>query len=124
MTEALVSTGSRVLDEIAGVIGTRAALVLGCAFRGERVYIPKDPAREPRIAEAIGEELARALCDVMGGTLVSIPVRVLLHHAVKQLDDSGEMTKREIARHLKIREAQVYEILKRWREDERQPRLL
>jgi hypothetical protein len=55
VTEALVSTGSRVLDEIAGVIGTRAALVLGCAFRGERVYIPKDPAREPRIAEAIGQ---------------------------------------------------------------------
>lgn len=123
MTEALVSTGSRVLDEIAGVIGTRAALVLGCAFRGERVYIPKDPAREPRIAEAIGEELARALCDVMGGTPVSVPVRVVLHHAVKQHADAG-MTRRDIARHLKIREAQVYEILKRWREDERQPRLL
>jgi len=122
VTEALASTGSRVLDEIVGVIGTRAALDFGCAFRGERVYIPKDPAREPRIAEAIGEELAQALCDVMGGTLVSVPVRAVLHHAVKQLAETG-MTRRDIARHLKIREAQVYEILKRWREDERQPRL-
>lgn len=122
MTEALVSTGSRVLDEIAGVIGPKAAIILGCEFRGERVYIPKDPALEPRIAEAIGEELARALCDAMFGTHISVPVRAVIHQRVKQLAEEG-VTKREIARHLKIREAQVYEILKRWREEPKQLRL-
>lgn len=123
MTEAFISTGSAVLDEIAAVIGPKAAIDFGCEFRGERVYIPKDPAHEPRIAEAIGEDLARALCDAMWRTHVSIPVRAVIHQKVKQLAEEGTMTKREIARHLKIREAQVYEILKRWREDSQQLRL-
>lgn len=117
------STGSAVLDEIAAVIGPKAAIDFGFEFRGERVYIPKDPAREPRIAASIGEVLAQQLCDAMWRTHVSIPVRVVLHQKVMQLAEEGTMTKREIAHHLKIREAQVYEILKRWREDKRQMRL-
>lgn len=122
MTTAFASTGSAVLDEIAAVIGAKAAIDFGCEFRGERVYIPKDPAHEPRIAAAIGDELARKLCDAMWRTHVSIPVRAVVHQKVKQLAEEG-VTKREIARLLKIREAQVYEILKRWREDAKQLRL-
>jgi Homeodomain-like domain len=122
VTIEFISTGSAVLDEIAAVIGPKAAIDFGCEFRGERVYIPKDPAHEPRIAAAIGEPLARMLCDAMWRTHVSIPVRAVIHQKVKQLAEDG-VTKREIARLLKIREAQVYEILKRWREEPKQLRL-
>ncbi|MFO6448939.1 hypothetical protein ACLBKU_17540 [Erythrobacter sp. NE805] len=120
MTEELASTGSRVLDEIAGVIGLKAAIDFGCAFRGERVYIPQNPAREPRIAEAIGEELAQRLCDTMWRTVVRVPMSAVLHLKVKQLDAEGQMTRREIARHLNIREGRVYEILQRARREEAQ----
>lgn len=123
MTTAFASTGSAVLDEIAELIGQAAALDFGVEFRGERVYVPKDPAREPRIAEAIGEDKTRLLCDIMGGTIVRVPMRAVLELKVKQLADEGTMTRREIARHLRIREGRVYEILERARREQDQLRL-
>lgn len=123
MTAEFASTGSTVLDEIAAVIGPKAALDFAVEFRGERVYIPQNPAREPRIAEAIGEELARKLCDTMFRTIVRVPMRAVLEHKVKQLADEGKMTRREIARHLRIREGRVYEILERARKERDQLRL-
>ncbi|MEM8724327.1 MAG: hypothetical protein AAGE86_02290 [Pseudomonadota bacterium] len=124
MTAETISTGSAVLDDIAEVIGFAAALDLGVEFRGERVYIPKDPAKQPRIAEAIGEDRARVLCDAKWRTHVSMPMGVVLHHKVKQMAETGKFTRRAIAKDLRIREARVYEILRKWREDESQPRLL
>lgn len=122
MTTAFASTGSAVLDEIAAVIGPQAALDFAVEFRGERVYIPQNPAREPRIAQAIGEELARKLCDTMFRTIVRVPMRAPLEHKVKQLAAEG-WTRREIARHLRIREGRVYEILERARKEQDQLRL-
>ena len=51
-------TGSRILDDIAEVIGETAAYALAWEFKGERVYLPKDHTREPRLAGIVGEETA------------------------------------------------------------------
>ncbi|PIW54612.1 MAG: hypothetical protein COW16_10515 [Sphingomonadales bacterium CG12_big_fil_rev_8_21_14_0_65_65_10] len=118
------TTGSHVLDELAEVIGREAALELAWEFRGERLYIPKDKTREPRIAEAIGETAATKFCDVFWRTTITLPMTVALKHKVLQLVEQGEMTKREIARFCHIREARVYDIIARDRDDKRQPRLL
>ena len=97
---------------------------LAWEFRGQRLYVPQDPNREPRIAAAIGEELARKLCDSFWRTTVTVPMNVVLAWKVQQLADEG-ITKREIARLCCIREARVYAILAAAREsDDRQPRLL
>lgn len=124
MIDECASTGSAVLDDIAEVIGFAAAIDLGVEFRGEKLYIPKDPARQPRLAEAIGEDRARVLCDALWRTHVSLPLAVVLHHKVKMMADSGEFTRNAIARCLKISEPRVYAILRRWRDEESQPRLL
>ncbi len=50
MTTEFASTGSAVLDEIAAVIGPKAALDFAVEFRGERVYIPQNPALRCHVA--------------------------------------------------------------------------
>ncbi len=50
-------------------------------------------------------------------------MRAVLEQKVKQLADEGAMTRREIARHLRIREGRVYEILERARREQDQLRL-
>jgi hypothetical protein len=108
-------TGSRVLDDLAEVIGEEAAFALAAEFLGEQVYIPKDPATEPGVAAAIGDELAAKLCGVFGGETVAMPSKVVIERRVVQLAAQG-VTKREIARQLKIRQPRVFAILKRHRE--------
>lgn len=112
----LQSTGSTVLDDVAEVIGRRAALDLALEFRGERLYVPKDPAREPLIAKTIGEELAAKFCAAFWRTHIAMPMGIALEHRVRELAAQGELTKREIARLLRIREARVYAILQRQRD--------
>lgn len=118
----IIGTGSRILDDLAEVIGEEAAFALAWEFRGQRVYVPQDPAREPRIAAAIGEALAIKFCDVFWRTIVSFPLNVLLVRKVRLLAGQ-KVTKREIARQCCIREARVYAILAAHGED-RQLRLL
>lgn len=103
-------TGSRVIDDLAEVIGEDAAMELAWHFRGQRLYVPKDPANEPEIGGAIGDEKARHFCDVFGGTSVPVPFSPVVRWKVLQLADEG-LTKREIARQCCIREARVYSIL-------------
>lgn len=109
-------TGSQVLDDLAEVIGQDAVMALGWEFRGQRLYVPKDPAREPRIAEAIGDEATRQFCRIFGGTMVAFPMKVLIEARVRELAAAG-VTKTEIARRLSIREARVYAILAAARDD-------
>jgi len=112
-------TGSRILDDLAEVIGEEAAFALAWEFRGERVYVPKDPALEPRIAEAIGEDNARRFCETFWRTLMSFPTKVIIERKVMELASANPpVPKREIARRLKIREARVYAILARQRDED------
>lgn len=122
-------TGSKVLDALAEDIGKEAAFALATEFRGEVVYIPKDPAVEPRLAAAIGEELAQHLCDQHWRTYINFPSKVVIERLVVQLAEQTEprLTKREIAQRLKIRQARVFAILAKHREAEasaRQSQLL
>jgi len=111
-------TGSRILDDLSEVIGEEAAFALAAEFMGERVYIPKDPAIEPRIEQAIGVEKAAQLCEAFWRTYIPFPTRVVIERLVVQLAERTDppMTKREIAQTLKIRQALVFAILKRHRE--------
>lgn len=117
MLPASAGTGSRVLDEVAEVIGVEATFALAEEFMGERVYIPKDPGNEPRIAETIGADQARKLCDVLWRTIVPFPVKVVIERRAIELAGQG-LTKQEIARRLKISQSRVFAILKRQQEKE------
>jgi ketopantoate reductase len=111
MTRATKSlTGSQVLDDVAEVIGAQAALDLAFEFRGCRLYVPKDPDREPRIAAAIGAELAAKLCDHYYRTIMYMPISEALRLKAHALCAQG-ITKREIAEALHITERRVYRLL-------------
>ena len=116
---ASIDTGSRVLDDIAAVVGEEAALALAWAFRGEMLYIPKDPATEPGIADAIGAEAAVKLCEVFYRTTCYMPFTAILQRKVRELDDAG-LTRKAIARKLHIAERRVYRILESGDHDSRQ----
>lgn len=103
-------TGSRILDDLAEVIGEEAAFALAWEFRGQRLYVPKDPQVEPLIARAIGEALAAKFCDAFWRTTIYLPMREATRRKVHTLARSG-MTRREIARVAKIAERQVYRLL-------------
>lgn len=104
------STGSTVLDEIFEVIGEDAGWKLAEEFIGQRLYIPKDPATDPRIAKAIGDEMTAKLCSALWRTTVSIPTQPVIERLVAQLASQGR-TKNEICRALHITERQVYRVL-------------
>ncbi|WP_067734465.1 hypothetical protein [Novosphingobium naphthalenivorans] len=108
-------TGSQILDDLAEVIGEEAAFALGWEYIGLRLYIPRDPASEPGLASAVGEELARKVCDTFHGTLIPFPHKAVIERRVLQLADQGK-TRFDIARQLKMRERRVYEILQRERD--------
>ncbi len=119
---SISGTGSTVLDDLAEVIGEAAALALAWEFRGERVYFPKDPAREPRLAAAIGPPAAERLCRIFGGTHAPIPFKAVLDRKVAELaaQTDPKLTRREIARACCIAEPRVYAILKAQRESGRE----
>ncbi|MBD3728741.1 MAG: hypothetical protein IE933_03465 [Sphingomonadales bacterium] len=105
-------TGSRILDELAEVIGEQAALDLAWAFRGIMLYIPKNPETVPGIAAAIGDEAAAKLCDTFWRMPIYMPFGEALARKVRAMDEAGT-TRREIAMALGIAERRVYRILER-----------
>lgn len=110
---ASTGTGSRILDELAEVIGEEAALDLAWAFKGIDLYVPKDPATEPRIAEAIGQDAANRLCEIFYRTYVYMPFTLMLRRKVLALAAKGDLSRRDIALELGIPERRVYRILER-----------
>lgn len=103
-------TGSRVLDDLAEVIGEEAAILLACQFGGRRLYVPKYPAANPGIAEAIGVALAERLCEAFYRTTITIPMREANRRMVHKLSSEG-LERHDIARRLRITERQVYRLL-------------
>lgn len=103
---------SRILQELAPVIGEAAALDLAWAFRGTILYVPKDPANRPQIAEAIGAEAAARLCDVFWDTSIYMPATEATEHKVRAMAAAGH-SRRAIALALGIGERRVYRILDR-----------
>lgn len=114
-------TGSRVLDDLAEVIGEEAAVQLACRFRGLRLYVPKDPASNPQIAEAIGAALAERLCEAFYRTTITIPIREANRRMVHKLSAEGR-DRQDIARTLHITERQVYRLLESASPSVRRPR--
>lgn len=104
-------TGSKVLDDIASVIGQEATRKLAYEFMGQRTYVPKFPETQPRIAQAIGPELAAKLCGAFWRLTLSFPVGLARSMRVLELHEKGE-TANEIARQLFMNERMVYRILR------------
>lgn len=103
---------SRILQDLAPVIGEGAALDLAWAFRGTILYVPKDPANRPEIAAAIGAAAAARLCEVFGGITIYMPATEATERKVRAMAAAGE-TRRAIALALGIAERRVYRILDR-----------
>lgn len=103
---------SRILQDLAQVVGEEAALDLVWAFRGVMLYVPKDPATKPEIAAAIGEEAAARLCEVFWGTPIYMPYTQALERRVHHMAAKGH-TRQAIALALGIAERRVYRILDR-----------
>lgn len=106
---ATTGTSSRILDDIAEVIGEAAAFALALEYRGQKFFVPKDPSGEPRIAAAVGEAAARQLCAVFWRLTLDLPFREALRREVHRL--AKDTPRREIARQLHISERQVYRML-------------
>jgi len=116
-----MTTGSALLDDIAVVIGTDAALRLSWRFRGQDLYIPRTIDRAPAIVKLLGPDLAQQLCDNYHGTTVGIPRGPGEKTMVLALAEEG-LTRQKIADRLGIGERQVYRILQR-QDDPRQHKL-
>lgn len=114
VTQSNSELGSKVLDDIASVIGIDATRKLAYEFMGQRAYIPKDPANQPRIAKAIGPELAARLCDAMWRLTMSFPVGLARSMRVLELYGEGQ-TAQEIARQLFMNERLVWRVLREHR---------
>lgn len=93
--------------------GAAAAAALVKAFGGTEIYIP-ETWREGHTLNVVGEELAKALCTMLGGETVLIPKELITsqarHRRAHELADEGLKTA-EIARALNLTERHVYKLL-------------
>lgn len=111
---ASIGLGSKALNEVAAVIGDEAALALALEFRGVGFYVSRDCKREPRIAKAIGAELAERFCNAFHGLPMTLPTGEAERRAVVHLATTRpDLTNRQIAETLHIKERQVYRLLKK-----------
>lgn len=112
------SLGSRILDDIAELIGDEAALRLSWRFRGLDLYIPQSlkTGRGPDIVATIGEDKAQLLIENFDTLTITIPKRPGERYMVAKLAE-GNRTRPEIAEELGIGERQVYRILQSLKDD-------
>lgn len=61
------------LNKIADVAGVRAAITLGTEMAGQEIYIPNTVNREHWLAKLVGLDEARAIAEVFGGHMISLP---------------------------------------------------
>lgn len=101
------------IREINANFGADAALALIDAFGGTEIYIP-ETWREGHALNVVGEELAKALCTMLGGSTVVIPKELITsqarHRRAHELAEKGHKTA-EIARALNLTERHVYKLL-------------
>ncbi|MEN5083701.1 Mor transcription activator family protein [Bosea sp. TWI1241] len=93
--------------------GVEAAVALVREFGGTEIYIPAD-WREDHPLNIVGEDLAKALCNLIGGATVVIPKELMTsearHRRARELAERGcKMS--EIARALHLTERYVYKLL-------------
>lgn len=107
-------SGWEQIDELAGIIGERAALRLSERFGGRRRYIKKHfPDLDP-IVQAIGREAADKLSEFYGGRdPITFPSKPGKYAAIYRLRDAGKLTVSEIAETLEKSERAIYLALAR-----------
>ena len=113
MNAPMPSTGSRVLDEIAAVIGREAALALARALGGQRLYVPRNFDPVSAVVAAIGADAAAELARTFFGTHIELPLKVARREiviAAKRLHP--EWTANQLAAHAGVSRWQVFAILR------------
>ncbi|MFA6966088.1 Mor transcription activator family protein [Bosea sp. (in: a-proteobacteria)] len=99
---------------VAAQFGVEAAVAMIEAFGGTEIYIP-ETWREGHPLNVVGQELAQALCNLIGGATVAIPKELITSQARHQraIELAGEGRKTaEIARALNLTERHVYKLLR------------
>ncbi|UXT99431.1 hypothetical protein [Agrobacterium tumefaciens] len=110
MTDARPMPAS--IEEIAETIGMRLALKIVQTFGGQETYFPKNPHDQHPVILALGKEDGFAVCNYMGGSLLSVPhcrPPRSVKAAIRRLEAEG-MSRGEIARHLGITQRWVREV--------------
>jgi hypothetical protein len=100
-------------------IPVRSLLRLSDEFYGIRVYVPSAPESTAAPAGVLSPEEFAALCAAYPSTYITIPKACALRRELIRLEimsrtAAGE-TRREVARHLRLSERTVYEVLARHR---------
>lgn len=97
------------IEEIAETIGVRLALKIVQVYGGSEAYFPKRPNEDHPVIQALGKEDGYAICNYMGGSLLSVPhckpPRNALS-AIRRLEAEG-LSRSEIARRLGITQRHV-----------------
>lgn len=62
-----------VLNEIAEIIGSEAAVRLGQTMGGARIYFPATAKEDHPLTMILGQDTAQKLCDYYSGDTVDIP---------------------------------------------------
>lgn len=83
--------------EIAGLIGRDEALRLYEAYRGRRVYVPKEPKKHHRVARLIGLPATLRLSSRFAGLYLEMPSRLGDSPTIKARITADDGTTSEIA---------------------------
>lgn len=106
-----------ILNEIADLVGEVAALQIAALKGGQRIYIPTRAAETHWLAQAIGGEKAKKLCDHYAGAQVDIPLHVggtykqLLRSIAERahkIDSEENVSSNELSRRLGITRRSVH----------------
>ncbi|PYE87522.1 helix-turn-helix domain-containing protein [Phyllobacterium leguminum] len=92
------------IEMIADTIGVRLALKIVQVYGGQEIKFPKNPHDQHPVILALGKEDGYAICNYMGGNLLSVPHCRPPRSAraeIKRLEAIG-LSRREIARRLGI----------------------
>jgi hypothetical protein len=106
-----ISTGSRVLDYIAEVMGIEHTMLLAKAFRGQRIKVSKSGPLQQEVADVIGAEAAKVFADHFYDTPILFPTREFERIYVKHLAHGTSLSRRQIASKVGISERRVYRYL-------------
>lgn len=106
-----ISTGSRVLDYVAEVMGIEHTMQLARAFRGQRIKVSKSGPLHREVAELIGEDAANTFAEHFYDSPILFPTREFERIYVKHLAHETSLSRRQIAAKVGISERRVYRYL-------------
>jgi hypothetical protein len=117
MADVTIEHRSRILAQIASLIGSEATETLVREFGGGYLYIPSPARLRPghRIAVAIGEAAAIRLCEYHGGLQINLPngapARIARRNAEIRRRAAEGLSARRLAREYSVSTRHIERIL-------------